>query len=226
MESPSRSRRGAMTAPQPSCVQLEPAGTLVVGRTADNDLSIDHPLVSRHHARFERAGARWTVTDLGSTNGTYVNGQRVATAALSIGDVVDLGASRLVLLDESSLERRDYRGNTRVEAQDVAITAGGRRLLEGVSLTLLSSELVGLMGPSGAGKTTLMTALNGYLPPSGGRVLFNGQDLYASFDHFRLGIGYVPQDDILHGELTVGEALYFTARLRLPDDTSDDEIQR
>jgi ABC transport system ATP-binding/permease protein len=212
---------------QSSSIRVDPAGSLIVGRTADNDLPIDHPLISRHHARFDRSGPRWTVTDLGSTNGTYVNGRRVtATEPLTIGDVVDLGGSRLVLLDESRLERRDYRGNTRIEAQDVAISAGGRCLIEGVSLTLVPSELAGLMGPSGAGKTTLMTALNGYLPPSAGRILFNGQDLYASFDHFRLGIGYVPQDDILHGELTVAEALYFTARLRLPSDTSDEEIRR
>ena len=212
---------------QLSAIRIDPAGSLIVGRTPDNDLSIDHPLISRHHARFERSGPRWTVTDLGSTNGTYINGRRVTTTApLTIGDVVDLGGSRLVLLDENCLERRDYRGNTRIEAQDVAISAGGRCLIEGVSLTLVPSELVGLMGPSGAGKTTLMTALNGYLPPSAGRILFNGQDLYASFEHFRLGIGYVPQDDILHGELTVAEALYFTARLRLPADTSDLEIRQ
>jgi ABC-type multidrug transport system ATPase subunit len=214
-----------MTA-QTSRIQLGPAGTLIVGRTAENDLLIDHPLISRHHAHFERNGGWWTVTDLGSTNGTYVNGRRIENAVLSIGDVVDIGGSRLVVVDESSLERRDYRGNTRIEAQDVAVSAGGRRLLEDISLTFVSSELVGLMGPSGAGKTTLMTALNGYLPPSGGRVLFNGRDLYESFDRFRLGIGYVPQDDILHGELTVGEALYFTAKLRLPADTSDGEIER
>jgi ABC-type multidrug transport system ATPase subunit len=208
-------------------IQVAPAATLVVGRTADNDLSIDHPLISRHHVRLQRTGSGWTVTDLGSTNGTYLNGRRLQGAsALGIGDVIDLGGSRLVLLDEGCLERRDYRGNTRVEAQEIAVSIGERRLLEGVSLTLLPSELVGLMGPSGAGKTTLMTALNGYQPPSAGRVLFNGQDLYGSFDQFRLGIGYVPQDDILHGELTVGEALYFTARLRLPGDTGGREIEQ
>ena len=201
--------------------------TLVVGRTPDNDLAIDHPLISRHHARFVRSGSEWTVTDLGSTNGTYVNGQRLGSSArIAVGDVVDLGGTRLVLQEGNRLERRDYRGDTRVEAHDVAISAGGKRIIEGVSLTLMPSELVGLMGPSGAGKTTLMTALNGYQPPSSGRVLFNGQDLYSSFEQFRLGIGYVPQDDILHGELTVAEALYFTARLRLPGDTGDDEIAR
>jgi len=208
-------------------VQLRSAETLMIGRTPDNDLAIDHPLVSRRHARIDRSGAKLTVTDLGSTNGTFINGRRVSSvSALTIGDVVDIGGSRLVLLDEGRLERRDYRGDTRIEAENVGIIAGGRRILEKVSLTLLPSELVGLMGPSGAGKTTLMTMLNGYQPPSEGRVLFNGQDLYASFDRFRLGIGYVPQDDILHGDLTVGEALYFTARLRLPSDTSDAEIRQ
>jgi ABC-type multidrug transport system ATPase subunit len=208
-------------------IDVSPSQTLLVGRTPENDVVIEHPLISRHHARIICSESRWTVTDLGSTNGTYVNGRRVtATVPLAVGDVVDVGASRLVLLDDRRLERRDYRGDTRIETQDVAIRAGNRVLIEGVSMTLLPSELVGLMGPSGAGKTTLMTALNGYQPPSSGRVLFNGQDLYAFFDRFRLGIGYVPQDDILHGELTVAEALYFTARLRLPNDTSDGEIGR
>jgi len=208
-------------------IEVGPSATLLVGRTPDNDLSIDHPLISRRHARLERFGPRWTVSDLGSTNGTYVNGVRInAPASLAIGDVVDLGGSRLVLVEESRLERRDYRGNTRLEAREVGVRAGGRQLLQGVSLTLLPSELVGLMGPSGAGKTTLMTALNGYQPPSSGQVFFNGRDLYGDFDHFRLGIGYVPQDDILHGELTVFEALYYTAKLRLPGDTSDHEIEQ
>ena len=216
-----------LTSPNGSEIRVGPTATLLVGRTPDNDLPIDHPLISRRHARFERSGARWTITDLGSTNGTYVNGARLSgSRVLTTGDVVDLGGSRIVLLDENRLERRDYRGNTRVEAQGVAVSVGNRRLLEGVSLTLLPSELVGLMGPSGAGKTTLMTALNGYQPPSSGRVLFNGHDLYGSFDHFRLGIGYVPQDDILHGDLTIYEALYYTARLRLPGDTSGAEIDQ
>ncbi len=208
-------------------IDLSAARTLLIGRTPGNDVIVDHPLISRRHAQIDCSSSHWTVTDLGSTNGTYVNGRRVREPMpLAIGDVVDLGACRLVRLDAGRLERRDYRGDTRIEAQDIAIRAGRRVLLEGVSLTLLPSELVGLMGPSGAGKTTLMTALSGYQPPAGGRVLFNGQDLYACFERFRLGIGYVPQDDILHGELTVGEALYFTARLRLPNDTTDAEIAR
>ncbi len=84
----------------------------------------------------------------------------------------------------------------------------GRRLLDNVSLTVFPTEFVGLMGPSGAGKTTLMNALNGYTRPTGGQVLLNGSDLYACYAQFATYLGYVPQDDILHRELTVGEALY------------------
>lgn len=80
------------------------------------------------------------------------------------------------------------------------------------------------MGPSGAGKTTLISALNGYTPPTLGQVLFNDRDLYANYGQFQGVIGYVPQDDIMHGDLTVARALYYTARLRLPPDSSDAEI--
>ena len=107
----------------------------------------------------------------------------------------------------------------------VEIERGGtrRRLLDPVSFTIFPSELVALMGPAGAGKTTLLKAINGYTPPADGQVLFNGEDLYANQEQFRLQVGYVPQDDILHPQLTVEEALYYTARLRT--DLRDDEIQ-
>ncbi len=83
-----------------------------------------------------------------------------------------------------------------------------------------------LNGPSGAGKTTLMNALNGYTPPTAGSVLFNGRDLYTHYAEFQGMVGYVPQDDIMHRDLTVGQALYYTARLRLPNDFSEDEIHQ
>ena len=91
---------------------------------------------------------------------------------------------------------------------------------------MLPGELVGLMGPSGAGKSTLISALNGYCPPASGNVTINGTDLYEQYDEFRGMIGYVPQDDIMHADLTVQEALYFSARLRLPTDYSDNEIRQ
>lgn len=109
--------------------------------------------------------------------------------------------------------------------QDFSFDAGNRKLLEGVSLTFFSSEFVGLMGPSGSGKTTLMNLLNGYLFPSRGKVTLNGYDLHSHYADYGSLIGYVPQDDIMHNELTVDQALSFTARLRMPSNTTDEEIQ-
>jgi ABC-type multidrug transport system ATPase subunit len=86
--------------------------------------------------------------------------------------------------------------------------------------------MIALMGPSGAGKTTLLLALNGYLPPTSGQVRINGEDLYTIYDALRGSIGYVPQDDIVHPELTVFEAVKYSARFRLPPDYSEEEIDR
>jgi ABC transport system ATP-binding/permease protein len=95
-----------------------------------------------------------------------------------------------------------------------------------VSFKALPGDMIALMGPSGAGKTTLLLTLNGYLPPSAGQVRINGEDLYLIYDALRGSIGYVPQDDIVHPELTVFEAIRYSAQFRLPPDYSDEEIDR
>jgi ABC-type multidrug transport system ATPase subunit len=83
-----------------------------------------------------------------------------------------------------------------------------------------------LLGPSGAGKSTLMDSLNGMRPASSGQVLINNLDLYRHLDSLKQSIGYVPQDDIIHRELTVYRTLYYVARLRLSSDVSRREIDQ
>src|SRR5204863_6816589 len=80
-------------------------------------------------------------------------------------------------------------------------------------------EFVSLLGPSGSAMSTLMDCLNGRRRATTGKVLANGDDFYRHFDSFRQSLGYVPQKDIVHAQLTVYRALYYTARLRLPTDT-------
>jgi ABC-type multidrug transport system ATPase subunit len=98
--------------------------------------------------------------------------------------------------------------------------------LDDLSLVVKPKELIGLLGPSGAGKTTLMNALNGFVKPTSGKVLYNGVDLYQNLDAMKSTIGYVPQEDIMHRQLSVRRCLYYAAKLRLSDDISDDEINR
>ena len=73
---------------------------LVVGRDASSDILVDEPLVSRSHARLERRGAVYFVQDLGSTNFTRVNGDRVAEVELRHGDELRFGRARCVFLLE------------------------------------------------------------------------------------------------------------------------------
>ena len=112
------------------------------------------------------------------------------------------------------------------EVPDRDDKARAKVLLDHVSFKALPGDMIALMGPSGAGKTTLLLALNGYLPPTSGQVRINGEDLYTIYDALRGSIGYVPQDDIVHPELTVFEAVKYSARFRLPPDYAEEEIDR
>lgn len=202
---------------------------MVIGRDPQCDCPLNYPMISWHHAKLEKTSRGIEIEDLASRNGTFVDGNRISgRVTLTTGSEIGLGSFRFRLLDTAgNLGRRNYAGNITVEAAGVVveIQRGGvkRRLLDPVSLTVFPSELVALMGPAGAGKTTLLKAINGYTMPVAGHVLFNGEDLYANQEQYRLQVGYVPQDDILHGQLTVKEALYFTARLRT--DLRDNEIE-
>ncbi|MCA8998535.1 MAG: FHA domain-containing protein, partial [Planctomycetaceae bacterium] len=199
---------------------------MVLGRDPSCDQVLAYPMISGRHARIFRRDGSLLVEDLGSANGTFVNGHRIRGATpIEPGDTIGLGSFTFRLTANQTFERRDYRGNVTIEAKDVSVVVPGKKLLEEISLTIYPTEFVGLMGPSGAGKTTLMNALNGYTRPTSGQILFNGQDLYENYGQFAHQLGYVPQDDIIHRDLTVGQALYYTAKLRLPPDTSDEEIR-
>jgi ABC-type multidrug transport system ATPase subunit/predicted component of type VI protein secretion system len=200
------------------------SAVMVMGRDPGCDVPLSYPTVSWHHVRLTRVAEGIFVEDLNSRNGTFVRGARISGKVLAKpGDEIALGSFRFQILQGGELERREYHGNVTIEAENVVVNARDRtRLVEPVSLTVFPSELVAVMGGSGAGKTTLLKALNGYTRPAEGRVLFNGADLYRFYDRFRQQMGYVPQDDIVHPQLTVGEALYFSARLRT--DLSESEI--
>lgn len=195
-----------------------------IGRDPGCDIPLPFPMVSWRHARLTRTPEGMVVEDLNSRNGTYLDGIRITgKVVMRPGQEIGLGSFRFQLLEGGELARREYYGNVTIEANEIVVHApNGKQLLEPVSLTVFPSELVALMGPAGAGKTTLLKALNGYTPPRHGSVLFNGADLYRFYDRFRQQMGYVPQDDIVHPQLTVRQALYFSARLRT--DLSEEEI--
>src|SRR5260370_1657006 len=108
----------------------------------------------------------------------------------------------------------DTRSQTRVDAVEITDVVRGdsrheTKLLDKISLAIEPNEFVGLLGPSGAGKSLLMNALNGTRQTSAGRVLINNLDLYQHIDSLKQAIGHVPQDDIIHRQLTAYRTLYY-----------------
>ncbi len=192
-------------------------GRISIGRAPDNDHVIDHPMVSAHHARLSIGKDGWRLEDLDSANGTFLNGERVAEPVrIGSEDRIQVGPVRMRLADDGQVESDDLRLATRIDVQGVTLDIKKKiRLLRDVSLTIEPGEFVALMGPAGAGKTTLMESINGNMRPTRGRVLVNGLDLHAHFDAMRGHIGYVPQDDIVHRKLTVYEACYYSAKIRM-----------
>jgi ABC transport system ATP-binding/permease protein len=132
----------------------------------------------------------------------------------------------MMALPDAPAAFRVAEGGIRIDAVGLTKTVGGGRttLLRDVSLSIQPRELVAIVGASGAGKTTLMDALTGFRPVTSGRVLFRGEDAIAAPAVFHDRLGYVPQDDLIHRQLTIEQGLAYTARLRLPEGTSEDAI--
>lgn len=205
---------------------------LTVGRDDRSDIKIDGLQISNRHARLLKNNSGIYIEDLNSTNGVYVNGSRITRQAITSEDAVQIGSFQIKIDAAGNVGIFDTRSKTRIDSvnitKEVKNRAGGGtiRLLDAVSLSIQPNEFVGLLGPSGAGKSTFMDALNGMRPASGGSVLINNLDLYQHLDSLKQSIGYVPQDDIIHRELTVYRTLYYVAKLRLSSDVSRAEINQ
>ncbi|MDP3278317.1 MAG: ATP-binding cassette domain-containing protein [Deltaproteobacteria bacterium] len=217
----------------------------IVGRLPTCDVVLPYPQLSARHASLSRTpDHKIAVMDLGSLNGTYARGVRLQPGIAAIiepGEKIFVGPYPMVVdLDGTTLrayidtDRQEWTGNLveiealglTLEVEDREHKGRQRRLLNEITFKSKPGDLIALMGPSGAGKTTLLTVLNGYLRPTFGEVRVNGENLYAVYEALRGSIGYVPQDDIVHPELTVTEAIRYSARFRLPSDYSDQEIER
>ncbi|WKV75566.1 FHA domain-containing protein [Streptomyces sp. PCS3-D2] len=229
---PSRVSNPSMTTTfrRPSAVLPLPARTTVrIGRATDNDLVIDELDVSRRHAELRALpDGGYEIADLGSHNGTYLNGAPVTGAApLAEGDIVGIGHLAFCLVGDRLQEYEDT-GEVTLDVQGltVAVDRGRKTLLDGVSFPVGAKCLLAVIGPSGAGKSTLLGALTGLRPADRGAVLYDGRDLYRDYAELRSRIGLVPQDDILHSQLTVRRALSYAAELRFPQDTAKAERRR
>jgi ABC transport system ATP-binding/permease protein len=206
-----------------------PPGALKVGRATDNDIVIPDVLASRHHATLIPTPGGTEIADNRSINGTFVNGDRVTTALLNEGDVVTIGNVDLVFSDGNLVRRTETAatGTGGLDVRSVTWTIeNNKTLLNNISLVARPGTLTAIIGPSGAGKSTLARLIAGYTHPSSGTVAFEGRNVHADYAALRSRIGMVPQDDVVHGQLTVNQALMYAAELRLPPDTTREDRQQ
>lgn len=208
--------------------ELAQADRVLVGRDPSCQVHLDHPSVSRHHAEIRRRDGRFEIRDAGSTNGTYVNGQRVTDwTALGPGDELQIGPFQLGYDAATRIMTGSMAPGHCLDAIGLGMQVSGERMiLNDISLSVQAGEFAALVGGSGAGKSTLLKAMNGFSPATHGQMLIDGQDLYASLDRYRTMMGYVPQDDIIHRGLPVYSALWYAAKLRLPDASADEIDER
>ena len=202
-----------------------------LGRTPNSTsaIELDAPTVSRLHATINPDGkGGYTLSDR-SSNGTFVNGERLDKSyQLTKGDTIQIGPYVLLFTGEA-LELTNATNQIRVDAHKLTFQVKDKKgetftILNDVYLVLEPGQLVAFVGGSGAGKSTLMKALLGIAPISSGSVYLNGDNLRKNWPVYRSQVGYVPQDDIIHRELTVEEVLHSACQLRLPPDTNISEV--
>ena len=204
------------------------AGDTSIGRAENCDIRLKNVAVSRYHAGIRNANGQYYVFDNGSTNGVFVNGSRIQKSYhLSNKDIFTV-LNTTFIYDGNVVYYKVNPEGIALEIhdlnKDVPAKGGKKTILDKVSLSIEPTEFVAISGGSGAGKTTLMTAMSGFDSKVTGRVYCNGTNLRENFQTLKNIIGFVPQQDIIYENITLKKMLYYTAKMKMPEDTSTAEI--
>ena len=196
---------------------LLPEGAAVtVGRAPSCAVKIQHASVSRLHMTLTRHGPQVEVEDAGSRFGTFVNGARLQRGTLKVGDTLRLGNSPPYRFDGQRLRVDVDAQGMALSLRGVSVVRGGAKRLNQVDLDIPAGEFVGILGPSGAGKSLLLGCISSTLEPSEGEISFDSLPVAEHLDYFRSKVGFVTQEDLVEGSLTVEENLRFAAQIRTP----------
>jgi ABC-type multidrug transport system ATPase subunit len=203
--------------------------SVVLGRDNAATVVLDAPTISRQHAIIDIDNQNRYILYDKSTNGVFIDGEKVSgSAILTNGCTVRIGPYSFRLQGDD-LVLLDTGDNIRLDAENIVRMVRDKKkqpliILNHISLPIEPSQLVAIVGGSGAGKSTFLKTLLGIEPTTSGTVYLNGEELRQNFNIYRTQIGYVPQYDIVHRDLTVGEVLYYASKLRLPPDLNCQEV--
>ncbi|SIH35209.1 ABC transporter ATP-binding protein [Mycobacteroides abscessus subsp. abscessus] len=216
---------GAVRAITPNRPTTPPPDAATIGRSSSNTFVVNDPLASRVHAYLQLTSAGVQIRDNNSGNGTFVNGQRITKHILRDGDVITIGNTDLELRGNTLIPHTATPDSTGVSTYGLSLAIDGRTLLDNIAFNAKPGTLTAVIGPSGAGKSTFIKLVGGNTTPTNGVVTFDGHNVHTEYASLRSRIGLVPQDDVVHRQLTVQKALSYAAQLRLPSDTSRTDRQ-
>jgi ABC-type multidrug transport system ATPase subunit len=203
--------------------EVDTSSKIDIGRDSSNTIQLIHPLISRFHCSISKTEEdQYTIIDHGSTNGTYVNGKGVNRYTLNDGDVIQIGPFRYIF-SEGKIVKADDAKKIKIEASEITVRKNKKMILDKISLSIQPGEFVAMLGPSGAGKTTLARVLSNHLVPDTGMVYYNGFPMNKFAAAFSSIVGFVSQENLLRPELTVWETFWEQVILRLPKDSLDTE---
>ena len=209
--------------------RLNASGKYSIGRDSSCNLVLDHPSVSRWHCVITGSGGEYFVEDNNSTNGVILNGVQLrGRVKLNQMDKITIADTTLIFTD-GMLYVQKQRGGVSVSVRNiykkVKTRQGGKYITNGVSLNIEPGEFVAIVGGSGAGKTTVLNCISGMSDISAGDIFINGESIKTNERSLRALMGYVPQNDIVYDNLTLERMLKYSAKLRMPVDTTEDEIR-
>lgn len=199
---------------------------LTIGRAQDNDIVLNHISVSRHHAQLQHTDSGMMIADNKSMNGVFINGARLSGVyKLCDKDIIQIAGVTMFVAGNRLIYKTAGSG-INLETRDLCKTVdkGAKVLLDHVNCRIAGNEFVAIIGGSGTGKTTLMTALSGFDDRVDGTVLCNGINLHENFSALKNMIGFVPQQDIIYENLTLKKMLFYTAKMKMPEDSSKEEL--
>lgn len=201
--------------------------TVTIGRSKDCDIQLDHVSVLRYHCTVTRVdGGVYLERTSSSAPVQYNNMNMPSKQKLSDMDRFLIGDTQFFYNNHTLHYIKIAEGVSFEVSHLSKIVGKGKRINDDVSFSVNAGEFVAIIGGSGAGKSTLLNCLCGSSVISEGCVTVDGEDLTSNYSSLKNLIGYVPQQDIVYDELTLYKMLYYAAKLRMPDDSSDEEIRK
>lgn len=200
-----------------------------IGRDPSCDIVVDNPQVDPFNTKIIRSGVDFYVEDLKSSNGTCVNNELVKARRLTDYDFINIPSAVYMFLKDKLIYTTSQNG---IDLDIVGLSKTVRdththkplKLLQDISMNVKAGDFVAVVGGSGAGKSTFLDAINGRRPGTEGKIYYDLNDYYNNILTYQSIIGYVPQRDIMHEELTVKKTLYYYAAIRMRHHLKKPEI--